>query len=357
MPPANIPHVSRRDVLRTVGAGALALGVSASSVAADGDSETRSGYVIEQGDTCYPVEPLGDGTTSVETFYNYSEESDFSSAGTTALQREDTSIVFLYDGSEGLSLVFVHGAAQGDSDGGSASVTISRLPDGTEWVVEDDRYPDDSQFDRWSTPNGSTTVDWTWTNSRTDGGALRGFDGEFAVTVEMQFNEAAALFGEYYEGRVTAWEFLTGDASDPKRRTLSVEEPLVVRTGTCDGDNRDDPDDEETEEKDDDETEDKEHDEKEDDDEDEDDDDDPEEGEPRRDSEENYFEERNENHSGDDDDGDEDEDDDGDDEFEHRGPPEHANGQGPPEHANSQGPPEHANGQGPPEHANGQGPP
>jgi hypothetical protein len=322
-------------------------------VAADGDSETRSGYVIEQGDTCYPVEPLGDGTTSVETFYNYSEESDFSSAGTTALQREDTSIVFLYDGSEGLSLVFVHGAAQGDSDGGSASVTISRLPDGTEWVVEDDRYPDDSQFDRWSTPNGSTTVDWTWTNSRTDGGALRGFDGEFAVTVEMQFNEAAALFGEYYEGRVTAWEFLSGDASDPKRRTLSVEEQLVVRTGTCDGD---DPDDEETEEKDDDETEDKEHDEKEDDDEDEDDDDDPEEGEPRRDSEENYFEERNENHSGDDD-GDEDEDDDGDDEFEHRGPPEHANGQGPPEHANSQGPPEHANGQGPPEHANGQGPP
>ncbi|MFC7134126.1 MULTISPECIES: hypothetical protein [Salinibaculum] len=219
----------RRDVLRTLGAGALALGASA--VAAEGESERT--FVIEQGDTCRTIEPLGDGSQTVESFYDYGQSTGFSSAGTTDYQRPNSSLVFLYHGSEGLSLVFVHGTYEKGGDGGSASVTITGLPEPVDWVVEDDRYESETSYDRWRRDEGRREVDWTWTGDRTDGGALRGLAGEFDVTVDMQFNEDAALFGQYYDGTVETWELLSGDASDPDRLTLSLSEPIRLRTGSC----------------------------------------------------------------------------------------------------------------------------
>jgi hypothetical protein len=143
-------------MLQALGAGALALGVPA--VAADATDRT---FVVEQGDTCHTVEPLGDGSQSVESFYQYGTETDYSSAGTTALQQPDTSLVFLYHGSNGLSLVFVHGAYKSDSVGGSASVTINRLPSSVSQAVEDDGYGGETQYDVWQRDGETLSVDWT----------------------------------------------------------------------------------------------------------------------------------------------------------------------------------------------------
>ncbi|MFW5978239.1 MAG: cell surface glycoprotein related protein, partial [Halohasta sp.] len=74
-------------------------------------------YRIVQGDQEFEVEPIK-GAVPVEEFYDYrypyqSRESDswgrsFSSHGTTDYQRDDTSVLMLYEGPNGVSLVAVH---------------------------------------------------------------------------------------------------------------------------------------------------------------------------------------------------------------------------------------------------------
>lgn len=191
------------------------------------------GYVLRQGDRCVPVTPLT-GDDPVRAFYDYRKaETQYSSAGTTHLQRADGSVLFLYRGPNGLSLVAVHGKLGGDGDGGSVSFAIDGLPSSGEWVVRDDDYPGGTNYDNWDVDGGTHRIHWTWAGARTDGGAFLGLGTDFSVTVSPAFNEAAALYGEYYDGRVDTWEFLVGDPSNPERVALRLDRPVTVETGTC----------------------------------------------------------------------------------------------------------------------------
>lgn len=267
--------VTRRGVLE-LAAGALAAGALAD--AATG----QTGFVVEQAGDCVPVTPLS-GSEPVEEFYDYqlpagryageNGASDdggpyFSSRGTQDLQRSDASLVFLYDGPEGLSLVVLHGSTEtSQQGGGSATFTLTGMPVDGSWVVKDDLYrdpatgrQDESNYDRWRADGDTHQVSWTWSNGGTDGGAFRDITAALAagVTIDPAFNGDAERLEHNYEGQVTDWFVVTGSASNPEFHALALDQPVTLRAGSCedggggagDGDDGDDDpeDDEEREE-------------------------------------------------------------------------------------------------------------
>jgi len=207
-------------------------------------SETE--YTVAQGSDRRTITPFR-GTVTVEELYDYrlpsAHESDdgnhqaesgpyWVSSGTVSFQRANTTISFLYDGPEGLSLVIVHDAF-GVGDGGSATLRFSGLPADGEWVVKDDYYDDSetgtravSNHDRWDVSGDVHEIDWTWGTGRTDGGAFRPLGEAFRVTVRPSFGEDAALWNEYNDGGNEHWEFLSATGEQPRRHSLSLEEPL-----------------------------------------------------------------------------------------------------------------------------------
>ena len=122
---------------------------------------------------------------------------------------EDTSKLFLYEDSEGVSLVVIHDSPETDS-GGEATFKFDQLPEG-DWVVEDG--PGDIR--RTETDN---VVNWRWNTEETDGGAYR-FNAE-----EFSFNLTPS-----FESGIDSWEFLADDAKEPRRIQLDLNEPVTVR--------------------------------------------------------------------------------------------------------------------------------
>lgn len=251
MADSTFTDVTRRDALRLLAGAAAATGLA-------GGTGGTGEYVVEQGGDCAPVTPLS-GDVPVEEFYDYqlvagefdgeNGASDdggpyFGSPGTRSLQRADTSQLFLYRGPEGLSLVVLHGSlAESDRGGGSATFTISGLPEDGSWVVKDDYYldpetgePAPSNYDRWRTNGSPHAIAWTWGSDLTDGGAFRDLDGALGgdgVTVDPAFGDAAERLSYNYEGRVTDWQVLSGSVDSPDRLSLATDEPVTIRRGSC----------------------------------------------------------------------------------------------------------------------------
>jgi hypothetical protein len=218
--------------------------------------EEESRVLLRQGDRCVPV-PAFTGDRTVEAFYDYRIPERFASEtnggsdpgsgpyyasfGTETLQQDGTSLLFLYDGPEGLSLVVVHDSIDGGpSDGGAATFEIDGLPDDGTWAVRDDYYldPDSGEiattnYDNWQVDGSTHVIDWTWGDSGTDGGAFRGLDGAFPVTIDPAFDEAAALYGEHYDGTVDSWQLLVPDGAGLQRMELDTSSPVTFETGAC----------------------------------------------------------------------------------------------------------------------------
>ena len=226
--------IERRGFLSAVAVGLGGAGLSHHALARESGDAT---YALQQGDQCVPITPLS-GDETVEEFYDYRTPntdpsgSAYSSYGTTHLQRPETSILFLYDGPKGLSLVVVHDKLNDGTNGGAVTFRFGDLTKG-EWVVGDDIYDGETNYDRFQETETGWKVDWTWGSGRSDGGAYRPLGDDFAVTVDPSFNEEAALYGEHYEGKISDWQVLSGDRSDPDRTSLSLTEPITIRAGGC----------------------------------------------------------------------------------------------------------------------------
>ncbi|MFW6017600.1 MAG: hypothetical protein ACOCPX_02130 [Halapricum sp.] len=236
-----IDSVTRRTVLGATGA-LMAAGTVVGAGRVGGAAGT---FVLEQDGTCFPITPLT-GSEPVEDMYDWRKhETYYSSAGTTDLQRGDTSVLFLYqDPQEEYYLVVVHDRYDPDQDGtgsrhdgGSATFRFSGLESGS-WVVTDDLYSSPENYDRWALDQDPQQIDWTWADSRTDGGVYGPLGESFEVTIDPAFNEAAELFEQYYEGRITDWQVLSGDRSDPDRTSIAMDEPIRIRAGRCEGESR-----------------------------------------------------------------------------------------------------------------------
>ena len=254
--PSTSVETSRRAVLGGLGATIGGFGLREERFG-NTDHPTGDGMVVRQGDRCLPVTPLS-GEQDVERFYDYyipggfaSEENGgtgsgngppYSSLGTTDLQKPNGSILFLYDGPKGLSLVVVHGSTDDSSSGGSVTFAFDGLPASGSWEVKDDLYRDPdgtiagNNYDNWNIGGTEQVIDWTWAGGRTDGGAFRGLGGDVSVTIEPKFNEAAQLYDLYYDGTLDSWEVLVPDGNGVSRTQLDMTQPITIETGSC-GDN------------------------------------------------------------------------------------------------------------------------
>ncbi len=276
-----------RDRFRTVLPGLLAVllltSLSAPVVYAQEDAGSDRAYQIVQGDQVIPVEPLS-GDETVEEFYDYrhpyvgsrddpSWGRSFSSVGTTEYQEDDTSILMLYEGPQGVSLVAVHDKyyeeeSQG-TPGGSVSWTVTGLPEAGEWAVIDDEYgwltdneskDDIFRFDAahragapgndGAPPTGADALlSWVWTTGRNDGVAYRGLENDASIVINPAFNEESYhRYGdqrrpdvppdrpgvnEGYNGTIDSWEVITptDDGEDVEETDLdSLGEPVAIRS-------------------------------------------------------------------------------------------------------------------------------
>ncbi|MDS0475116.1 CARDB domain-containing protein [Natrinema sp. 1APR25-10V2] len=212
------------------------VGATAASAVAPPDSNHPDEYAVAQGGDCWTITPVGDGYQTVTEFYDYRTPNtspssySYSSHGTTHLQAEDTSSLFLHEGSDGLSLVVVHGQYNGNSPGGAATMLFDGLPEDGEWVVEDDSY--DGADDEFSHRDSSSRITWSWGENRTDGAAFNGgLDGDFSITVEPAFNDQADF--SVYDGRVTDWQTISATDGGYERTSLDMSEPVTIQSGSC----------------------------------------------------------------------------------------------------------------------------
>ncbi|MDQ2053891.1 SipW-dependent-type signal peptide-containing protein [Halobellus sp. H-GB7] len=193
-------------------------------------------YYVTYGGESYCIEPLGDGSTSIEDFYDYDDTSGVYSSLNDEIQRENTTFVFLYEGSEGLSLVIVNDDRENTEGGSAASFTIEGAPGDTgwlvndgngddNWVVKDDTEGDtDAGFDQYQIAE----ADWVWTNNRTDGGAIGSLADDFALRLSASLNAAAELYDSPARGSGQIEEFVllsggSGPDSGSEEITLEAE--------------------------------------------------------------------------------------------------------------------------------------
>ena len=193
-------------------------------------------YAIVQGGECYTIQSIGDGHLTAEEFYDYRDPDtepsshSYSSHGTRHLQENDASLLFLHEGSDGLSLGVVHDRHNGGSDGGAVTMTFTDLPENGEWVVEDDAYAD--RDDEFSHRNGSSRITWVYDTDRTDGAMFNGgLDDEFSVTIQPRFNEDASI--QQYDGELTDWQVISDNSTGYERISLDMNQPIEIQSGGC----------------------------------------------------------------------------------------------------------------------------
>lgn len=197
--------------------------------------QQQAQFGFTQHGQCYEVGAVGNGSRSVASFYDYRPNMSYSSAGTRDLQENGASNLFVYHGTDGYSLVFVHDEYD-EPGGGAVSMTFTGLPGSGRWVVEDDDYP--GRDDRFDHDGSQSTIDWVWQDDRTDGAAFRGIEaaGDDGITVEPSFNEDAALWETWARpdsgGRVDTWRLLSGGGWPVTE--LDMDAPVTVRPDGCD---------------------------------------------------------------------------------------------------------------------------
>ena len=240
-------------------------------------------YRIVQGDQEFQVRPI-EGDVPVEEFYDYrypyqdrenpSWGRSFSSQGTLTYQQDSTSILMLYEGPNGVSLIAIHDKYHENPDNGTAGSSVSfqltGLPEDGEWAVIDDDYgwrnetveKDDihqlgadhraGAAGNDGEPPGDVDarLSWVWTAGRSDGMAYRGLgQDDVSLTIDPAFNENSyhrygddrrpdedpddPEEGEQYNGTIDDWQVIsaTDDGEDFKRIWFdSLEQEVQIET-------------------------------------------------------------------------------------------------------------------------------
>lgn len=222
---------------RRVLAFAVVVVVAAVGVLAPTASADPGSVGVSQGGTCQTVTAYGDGSQTVSDFYDYRAGSgtEYSSYGTQDLQLTNTTQLLVYNGSDGLSLVVLHGKLNdGAGDGGHVTFDVSGLPSGGEWAVEDDTY--DGRDDNFEHSGSESHIDWFFAPNRTDGAAFRGLGGDYdGITIEPGFNEQAHHWGDssypWTDRRTDSWILRTGPG---ETTSLSMTDSVTITPG-CGG--------------------------------------------------------------------------------------------------------------------------
>lgn len=205
----------RRTVLKSALLGTVGtLGISRTAKA-----ETSKKITVTQGNQEYTIKPLSYNGETIEEFYDYS---DLQSHTSTDIERSDVSELFFYQGPNGLSLCVIHDRAY-DGSGGAVTFDFTGLPvhEGS-WIVIDDSGDMNSD---------STSPDWSWLRNKSDGGVFRGgLESTDTIRIDPAFNDEAERPARE-PGRLTDWQLLSGDPSNPERISLDMDQPITISIG------------------------------------------------------------------------------------------------------------------------------
>lgn len=205
----------------------------------EGTNNASETFAVKQGETCYTVTPMDDGTENVVSFYNYRTHGHgYSSRGTTDLQVQDTSQFFFYKGNGGLSLVFLHDKFSGNqtSGGGAVTLVMQGMPVTGGWTVKDDGYA--GANDTFTFNKSMTTASWGWGGGRSDGGVYRAppDDWEGEITIDPKFNKDANSYpypaweGDGTMNQVERWVVRSGNED---AHALNLYEEVKISPGNC----------------------------------------------------------------------------------------------------------------------------
>ncbi|HKJ59329.1 MAG TPA: hypothetical protein VKA37_08875, partial [Halobacteriales archaeon] len=190
--------------------------------------------------TCVDVEPLGDRTLNGSEYYDYGRS--FSSMGTIDLQDPFLSQFYVYDGSDGTSLLFLHSKVTNTTGatGGAVTFDVTGLPTDGEWTVEDDNYSalgydPENQSDSFVHEGSHSRLKWRYSHNRTDGAVFRGLgsDGWTEITIDPAFREEALGPDEdwiHADEGPNEWVVRSRDGNTT---ALDMDEPVSIRQGPC----------------------------------------------------------------------------------------------------------------------------
>lgn len=207
--------IDRRRFLEAVAASPLVVAGGGQAASSDGElaaNRVSDRVVVEQDGKRHVVEPFS-REESVEEFYGYDEEVRHSNTS-TGIERENTSNLFFYDGTEGRSLVIQHDRPN-DTDGGSVTFSFNGLPIGQAGEELFSEEFEDGLAD-WSTETTSD-ADVTTSDGRLQcrvyrcnrAEASRSLDND-AGTLEISFSWETAA-DEWWEMPGWRLEDATGD--------------------------------------------------------------------------------------------------------------------------------------------------
>jgi len=183
-----------------------------STIVLGGEPSARR-ITVEQGGDSFEVVPLSNGQR-IEEFYDYGNAKINSPL---PIAESDKSQLFFWSGPDGISLVTLHDKGN-DGSGGAVTMTFDGLPTSQgSWVVKDDGGD-------YQSP---TRFDWSWADTKTDGGVFRGGLTNESVTIDPAFNDAARR-NPLTPGELTDWQVLTGQATAPRSVSLDMDEPVTV---------------------------------------------------------------------------------------------------------------------------------
>lgn len=227
--------------------GSVGVGTIASANAQPGNNsgnttqtgEKKKTFAVKQGNTCYTITPLGDGSNNIVSYYNYrGAGSGYSSRGTTDLQIEGTSQFFFYQGNGGISLVMLHDRFTGNASTGGGAVTLDMrgLPVTGGWVVKDDGYQRSN--DTFTFNKSRAKASWSWGGGRADGGVYQAEPSAWDSRIKIipHFNrESAAYPDPEWEGGGTSNQIQRWivRSSNGKAHALNLYEPVVIEPGKC----------------------------------------------------------------------------------------------------------------------------
>lgn len=219
------------------------------TVVAQDDSQT---YTVQQGGKCIEITPLGDGTQSIDDYYDYRSpltepEGLYSSYGTSDIQLNQVSQLFAYHGKNGTSLVFLHDRLGAKEGGFVATADISGLPKNGTWAVKDDHYRDrqDDVFETNRSGGQQAHIKWLSNSNRTDGAAFRGIESSNydEITVDIKFNSRSDAYpfqkwqGAPEDNEIERWITRSGTG---ETTSLNMNQSVSISQGACADSNRED---------------------------------------------------------------------------------------------------------------------
>jgi hypothetical protein len=169
-------------------------------------------YQVSQGETRVQVTPLESPSSAAE-FYNFS-----ASVANTGLEEANGAVMFLYrDTTSGQVSLFVLLSGPGGS-AGTTSITISGVPAGASYLVQDDTF---DFRDTWDMSPPSASASLSWNESFSDGFVLGPLGEDSEVT----------LFPQFSSGIQTA-KFLYGSRTAPSTMFLNLIDPVIISAAT-----------------------------------------------------------------------------------------------------------------------------